>query len=370
MKTLVHKGHAYGCPCESEAWRELIQKKKACKCRGKKPAEQFKKFQKMLDHEIKEGEAVLRLKTDLKNKDPSVRDWWIARVVDNPDHPRAGTKSNVWPSYMFQSGIDDHEMGITFILRGQEHSQNQTKQEFLYNYFGWVYPHAVHFGRLKIGEMVLSTSLIKKGIEEGRYSGWDDIQLGTVRALRRRGFKAEALKKIIVDSGLTTSDANISTEKMGAYNKELILDDSIRVTYISDPVKLQIPSHDELEIVKDGKEIIFGRGMHEFFVSESEIKKTKGNVFRLREVYNVKIEQTEGLLLEGKFAGKLADGKTVVPWIHEMMDLELLMPDGKREVGAIEKQDLKKGEYLHLEKKGYCIIDSVDEARPKAWFCH
>jgi len=368
MKKLLEEGHAYVCKCKSEEWRKLTREKKACPHREIDSSEQLKEFGKMLSNELKEGEAVLRIKTDLENPDPSVRDWWLARIVDNPKHPRAGDKYKVWPSFMFQSAIDDHEMGVTFILRGQEHSQNQTKQEFLYKYFKWNYPHSVHFGRLKIGEMVLSTSKIKEGIEEGTYNDWDDIRLGTIKALRRRGFKKEALQKVIIDSGLTTSDANISMQKLGAYNKELIQDEAERTTYLMDPIKLQVSMQEELEVEKEGGKIKFERGLHEFFVSESEMKKV-GNVFRLREAYNVRVDKKEGLVLEGEFAGKKADGKEIIQWIKEMMDLELLLSNGSREVGAIEAKTLRKGQYLYLEKKGYCIIDSVN-GRPIAWFSH
>ena len=369
MRELIEQGRAYVCTCNSWAWRELTKEKRACPCREKPGSEHLASFEKMLSNKIREGQAVLRMKTDLNHPDPSVRDWWLARVVDKPDHPRVKGK-HVWPSYMFQSAIDDHEMGVTFILRGQEHSQNQTKQEYLYRYFDWKYPRAVHFGRLKIGSMVLSTSRIKEGIEAGDYNGWDDIRLGTVRALRRRGFKPGALLKIIIDSGLTTSDASISTQKLASYNRELIQEEAQRTTYITDPIKLQVAMQEGMQIMKDGKEINLPRGLHEFYVSEAEVKGVKEPVMRLRDAYNIKLESKEGLALEGTFAGKDAKGKPIVQWVSEMMDLELLMPNGSREVGAIETRKLKKGQYLYLEKKGYCVIDSVDEGRPKAWFCH
>ena len=78
--------------------------------------------------------------------------------------------------------------------------------------------------------MVLSKSRIREGIEKGEYASWDDIRLGTLRSLRRRGFKAGALQKILIDSGLTTSDANISFSKLSAYNREMIQQEAERTT--------------------------------------------------------------------------------------------------------------------------------------------
>ncbi|HLC92568.1 MAG TPA: glutamate--tRNA ligase [archaeon] len=370
MRKLIEMNKAYVCSCESGKWKEKIDAKKACPCREKDSKKQMELFEKMISHTLKEGEAVLRLKTDLKHPDPSVRDWWIARIVDKPEHPRATGKDHVWPSFMFESAIDDHEMGVTLILRGQEHAQNSTKQKFLYDYFGWEQPHAVHFGRLSLGDMVLSTSKIKAGIAAGEYEGWDDIRLGTLRALRRRGFRPAALQKILVDSGLTTSDANISMPKLAAYNRELIQDEAVRSTYLMDPVKLQVISHEEMEVEKDAMTFTLPRGMHEFLVSAKEVKETKSQVFRLRGAYNVKVENKDGFALEGKFAGKDMEGKQVISWINDMMDLELKLADGSREVGVIERMDLRRGMYLYLEKKGFCVVDSTDGPRPVAYFAH
>ena len=136
MRKLIEKDKAYVCKCASGDWKKLIDMNKACPCRGIGPGGTMAEFEKMVSHELKEGEAVLRMKTDLKHTDPSVRDWWIARIVDRPEHPRATGKDFVWPSFMFESAIDDHEMGVTLILRGQEHAQNSTKQKYLYDYLG------------------------------------------------------------------------------------------------------------------------------------------------------------------------------------------------------------------------------------------
>ncbi len=372
MRKLTEMGGAYVCTCKSEDWKKKIDAKKACPCRRNGPKKQTELLEKMISHEFKEGEAVLRVKTDLKHPDPSVRDWWAARIVDKPVHPRATGKDFVWPSFMFESAVDDYDMKVTLILRGQEHAQNSTKQKYLYDYFGWNQPHAIHFGRLSIGDMVLSKSKIREGVENGKYTGWDDIRLGTLRALRRRGIRPEALQHILIDSGLTSSDANVSIGKLASYNRDLIKEQAQRQTFITDTVKLSVLMAEEMEVEKDGATIELKGGVEEFFVSQGELKKIKEPVFRLRNAYNVRVEAgaKEGIMVEGKFAGKSAEGKAVLGWIKEPMNLEVLLADGSREVGAIESMNLRKGEYLYLEKKGYVIVDSVDGVRPVAWFTH
>lgn len=183
---LVEIEKAYVCTCESEKWRELTKNSKACPCRELSLEDQTAKWEKMLSHELKEGQAVLRIKTDLNDKDPSIRDWWLAKIVDNPDHPNPATKGvHVWPSYNLASAVDDHDFGVTLVMRGQEHAQNATKQKWLFDYFGWVYPHTITTGRIKLEGSLMSKSKIKAAIEAGELSGVDDPRVGTIQTLRR-----------------------------------------------------------------------------------------------------------------------------------------------------------------------------------------
>ncbi|PIN84687.1 MAG: hypothetical protein COV47_06290, partial [Candidatus Diapherotrites archaeon CG11_big_fil_rev_8_21_14_0_20_37_9] len=158
--------------------------------------------------------------------------------------------------------------------------------------------------------------------------------------------------------------------KLSAYNKEFIQDKARRETFIDDPIKLTVPSHEELEFEKEGKKFVFKRGLHEFYVSKKEMIISKGHVVRLRNAYNIKINLVDEFSCEGSFAGTDAKGKLIVPWIQEMADLELHFPDGTKKAGAIEKQELEKGQYLYFDKIGFFIVDSVSGKRPIAWFTH
>src|SRR3989338_6910506 len=136
---------------------------------------------------MKEGEAVARVKTDLKNKNPAVRDWPAFRIVDKSKHP-FDTKTRVWPLLNFASAIDDYEFGITHIIRGIDLGVSDDRQKYLYDYFKWKYPETIYTGKLYV-KGVKSTSETKKLIKEGKLEGWDDIRIGTLMALRRRGIR-------------------------------------------------------------------------------------------------------------------------------------------------------------------------------------
>ncbi len=242
---LIKMGKAYVCTCPPEKFRELRDKGIACPHRDEPVEAQLERWRKMLNGEYKEGEAVVRIKTDLNHPNPAVRDWPALRIIDNPNHPRTGNKYRVWPLYNFASAIDDHELGVTHIFRGQEHAENETRQRYVYEYFGWEYPVTVHHGRLSIEGVILSKSKTRKGIEEGKYLGWDDPRLGTIRALRRRGIRPEAIRELIIEVGLKRSDTTISWDNLAAINRRIVEPIANRYFFVADPIPMYIEGAQE-----------------------------------------------------------------------------------------------------------------------------
>src|SRR3989344_2559894 len=106
---LVQIGKAYVCTCNSEKWIEMKNQGEACKCRSLSIKENALRFAKLFN-EYAEGEAVLRLKTDIKDKNPAMRDFAIMRIVEHV-HPKTGKEQRVWPLMIFSVAIDDHELG-------------------------------------------------------------------------------------------------------------------------------------------------------------------------------------------------------------------------------------------------------------------
>jgi len=196
----------------------------------------------MIIGEYKEGEAVIRIKTDLTHPNPAVRDWPALRVIDAEKfpHPRVGSKYHVWPLYNFACGLDDHLMGVTHIIRGKEHLTNMVRQEYMYQHLGWRYPEAIHYGRLKIKGAYLSKSKIVQGVREGFYKGWDDPRLATFAALRKRGITPAAIKKLIVDVGPKTSDVVLSWENLYAYNRKILDPKVNRYFFVQNPIQLSV----------------------------------------------------------------------------------------------------------------------------------
>ncbi|MEM1649981.1 MAG: glutamate--tRNA ligase, partial [Sulfolobales archaeon] len=187
-RKIIERGGAYVDLLPGEEFRKLKIERKPSPYRDSDPYKNLELFDRMISGGFSEGEAVLRIKTDLSHPDPSVIDWIAFRIIDtdkNP-HPITGSRYVAWPTYNFAAAVDDHLMGVTHIFRGREHSQNTIKQMFLYNHMGWRYPVVISHGRIKLEGFILSKSKIKSLLERypGKFKGFSDPRFGTLASLR------------------------------------------------------------------------------------------------------------------------------------------------------------------------------------------
>jgi len=178
--------------------------------------------------DFKEGEAVLRFRTPekyggMKNKNPAMRDFPLARINETK-HPRQGKKYRVWPLMNLSVTIDDIEMELTHIIRAKEHMDNAKRQRMIFEILGKIYPWDTYLGRWHIEGLKLSASEITKGVEEGKYSGWNDPKLPTLQALAKKGYSPKAFHKMAEKRGLSEVDKKITKKEffilLDKYNKK------------------------------------------------------------------------------------------------------------------------------------------------------
>jgi len=347
----------------------------------------------MLDGTYKEGEAVVRIKTDLEHPNPAVRDWPALRII-NPErhpHPRVGSKYRVWPLYNFACGIDDHLMGVSHIIRGKEHLTNQKRQEYMYKHFGWTYPEAIHYGRLKIKGASLSKSVIVEGIRKGVFKDWDDPRLATFAALRRRGITPEAIRRMIIDVGPKTADVVLSWKNLYAHNRKIIDPIANRYFFVHDPTGLdvkniprsfsvRIPLHpDQPERGFRHFEIKPKEGKALLWVSSEDLKLfEEGEKIRLMELFNFQVEMVGKELIEAVFESKSYEearrlGAPLIHWIpmNTGIPCEVVMPDASVARGVAENacKRLRPDEAIQFERFGFVRVDRLDE-KLTVYFAH
>jgi len=394
VERLLKEEHAYVCTCRSETFKKLILAKKQCPCRDLSPEKQLKRWQKMLSGTYMEGEAVVRIKTDLMHSNPAVRDWPALRIINTEKHPhpRVGSKYHVWPLYNFACGVDDHLMGVTHIIRGKEHLTNQTRQEFMYRYFGWKYPEAIHYGRMKIAGASLSKSKIVQGIRDGIYKSWDDPRLATFAALRRRGIQPNAIKQLIIDVGPKTQEVTLSWENLYAHNRRIIEPKANRYFFTHDPRKLVVkhiskPLVTKIPLHPDYPERGFRQfniepknGVARFWVAKNDVEKMeKGSIIRFMEFFNIKIESLGESAVKAVFySQEYEEAKKakapLIHWIPVGVDLkcQVILPDASVAEGLVEEscRKVEADVIVQFERFGFVRIDSNTDGFIKAYYCH
>jgi len=357
-KKLVMGGFAYvaseGSACTPRDWKRSRIQGVPCPNRDADPSLNMELLDRMLSGHYGEGEAVLVIKTDLRHPDPSVRDWVALRIIDTEKHPhpRVGSRYHVWPTYNFSVSVDDHMMGVTHILRAQEHSVNTIKQSYVYKHMGWDQPEAIHFGRLKLVGMVLSKSKLRSlGIR------WDDPRLPTLAGLRNRGIQPEAVWEIMLQVGIKPSDATITMDNLFAENRRIIEPRANRYMAAIDPVKVIIrglegeavarlpmhPSYPERgyrEIRVDPVD-----GKLEVYISSSDAMKLgRGSVIRLMELMNIVILDKEDGVVRAEFHSPDLDeakriGAPIIQWVPatEAVRITIIRP---RDMELIREEGL------------------------------
>ena len=392
---LLKEGNAYVCTCEPRLFKESTIASRPCPCRDLPVEENLVRWERMLRGEYREGEAVVRVKTDLNHPNPAVRDWPALRVIDmeKSPHPRVGNKYRVWPLYNLACGVDDHLLGITHIIRGKEHLTNQVRQEYMYNHFGWKYPEAIHYGRLKITGAYLSKTKIVQGIREGLFTDWDDPRLATFAALRRRGITPQAIEKMIIAIGPKTQDVVLSWENLYAYNRKILDPVAERYFFVQDPIELTVEKIPQVFIVKlrmhpdrqEGKSRQYtispekDNGAAKFWVSRKDLDPSKnGCVVRLMELFNVKIENASiysavAIFTSGSYEEARQMKTQLIQWVPVGQDIpcQVVRPDATTSDGIAESfcKQLEPNVIVQFERYGFVRIDQAGE-RLRVYYAH
>ena len=375
-RQLIEKGKAYMCTCDGETFKELKDNCKPCPCRDNSVEENLKLWDKFDTMET--GDAVLRIKTDINHKNPAIRDWVAMRLVDEI-HPKLGNKYRIYPMMNFSVAIDDHLMGMTHVLRGKDHLANTEKQKYLYNHMGWDLPEFIHYGRLKMEDVALSTSKAMEGIENGTYSGWDDPRLGTLRAIARRGIDPRTIYNLITEIGVKMADSAISWKKIYGLNRNYLEPIANRYFFCENPqlIKINGYSDGEVEIKrllhadypKRGERVLpFGE---EVYLAKQDIS---DGILRLMDAVNVEIKDDEVNYHSTSFEEAREIKARIIQWVpaKSNVNVKIVMDDASIKTGLGESalSDLKVGDVVQFERVGFARLDEITDDELIFYYAH
>ena len=306
---LIKEGKAYVCDLSPEELSEyrgtLTEPGKNSPYRDRSVEENLDLFERMKNGEFEQGSRCLRAKIDMASPNMNMRDPVIYRI-QYLDHQRIGRSWNIYPSYDFSHPLDDCLEGVTHSICGPEFEDHRP----LYN---WVVENSglknhsrqIEYANLYIKGVILGKRFIKKLVNEGKVSGFDDPRLHTLRGLRRRGVLPESLIDFVNAAGISKSVSQIDPAMLDYFIRSTLNRVSRRVMAVLDPVKLVITNYQGAgeEVTLDDypqneestkRNYVFGK---ELYIERSDFEITPppkyhrlyvGNEVRLMGAYIVK----------------------------------------------------------------------------------
>ena len=346
--SLIKKGLAYVCELTPDQVRENrgdLTHPAVSPYRDRPMQESLELFTRMRAGEFPDGRMTLRAKIDLASGNFNMRDPVIYRINHCPHH-RQGTKWCIYPMYDFAHPIEDMIEGITHSLCSLEFEDHRP----LYN---WVVenvdidaaPRQIEFARLGINYTVMSKRKLRKLVEEGYVSGWDDPRMPTLCGLRRRGYTPASIRTFCDKIGVAKVPNTVEVALLEACLREDLNENARRAMAVLRPVKLTITNYPEEQqdifAVENNpakpeegtRDVTFSKHLWieaDDFMEEpvkGYFRLFPGNEVRLKSAYVIKctgcVKDADGHVVEvlaeydpASKGGNTADGRKVKSTIH------------------------------------------------------
>lgn len=245
---LIKKGLAYVCeltPEEFSKYRGDTSHPAISPYRDRPIEENLDLFERMRNGEFPEGKYTLRAKIDLTSGNFNMRDPVIYRIR-YIHHHRQGTKWCIFPMYDFAHPIQDALEGITHSLCSLEYEDHRPLYDWVVNNVSVpCKPRQIEFARLGINYTVMSKRKLRRLVEEGLVSGWDDPRMPTLCGLRRRGYTPTAIRSFTDRIGVAKVPSTIEYGFLESCLRDDLNKNAQRAMAVLRPIKLTITNYPE-----------------------------------------------------------------------------------------------------------------------------
>ena len=262
-------------------------------------------LERMKNGEFPEGSRVLRAKIDMAHPNLVMRDPVMYRIM-HASHHRTGDKWCIYPMYDWSHGQNDSMEGITHSLCSNEYIIHRPLYEWFLEQLGEFKTRQIEFSRLNLTYAMMSKRKLRKLVETGVVSGWDDPRLTTLRGLRRRGVTPESIRAFIAQVGETNNDSWVDMAQLEACIRDDLNRRSLRRMAVLHPLKLVIDNYpdgqsEEMSAINNPEDETAGSRKVPFskvvYIEQDDFRETPppkyhrlypGNEVRLRYAYLVK----------------------------------------------------------------------------------
>jgi len=218
-EALLASGKAYRCPLEGEA---LDAEREKCREVGhafRSPYREKESVEGAIRFRVPEGQTALKdhVQGDIV---------WENKEFDDLVLMRAdGT-----PTYMLAVVVDDHDMGVTHVVRGDDHLINAGRQQLIYEALGWDIPDWAHVPLIHGPDgKKLSKRHGALGVEAYRDMGYLPaglrnylVKLGWAFGDEEIFFTDGAIANVFTLDGINSSPARLDFDKMDFINAQHI----------------------------------------------------------------------------------------------------------------------------------------------------
>jgi glutamyl-tRNA synthetase len=377
-KELLRRGEVYFCNCEADKIKENRRAGIPCPHRQSTKEENQALWDDILDRKYAEGEIVCRLRIDMTHPNAVMRDPNIFRIIDYP-HPIQGDRYRLWPTYDFANALEDYHNGITHVLRSNEFATRGELQIYIRDLFGFSQPYIQEWSRFTIEGSPVSKRKIRPLIESGFIKGWDDIRLTTLPALRNRGIIPAAIREMTREVGLSIAQPVLDWSVLLGINRRLVDPVANRYFCVTEPFLVKIRGVNTKKAVIPLHPDFKDRGTRTILVKDRVLidgadaaKLKKGIIFRLKHLYNLRVDKVTTKGMDCSFAGDdLSQAALKIQWVSEnTIPVELRIPDvllrdGKPNPASLriihgkgerELENVEEGAIVQLERKGFGFI--------------
>jgi glutamyl-tRNA synthetase len=193
-RDLLARGHAYYCYCTPEELREM---REAAQTAGKPPRYDGRWRERDSSEAPAGVKPVIRLKAP-REGETEVEDLvqGTVRVANSELDDMILLRSDGTPTYLHAVVVDDHDMGVSHVIRGDDHLTNTFRQIQIFQACGWEFPRFAHI------PLIHGADGAKLSKRHGAVS---------VLEFREQGFLPEALCNYLLRLGWGHGDAEFLT---------------------------------------------------------------------------------------------------------------------------------------------------------------
>src|SRR5713101_2147568 len=254
---LVGAGKAYVDDLSGDQIREyrgtLTEPGRPSPYRDRSVEENLDLFRRMRAGEYPDGARVLRAKIDLAASNMKMRDPLLYRIR-HAEHHRTGDAWCIYPMYDWAHALEDAIEGVTHSICTLEFENNRELYDWVIDNtgvaerHGFTQPQQIEFARLNLDYTVLSKRKLLALVEDGCVSGWDDPRMPTIVALRRRGYRPDAIRAFADLVGVAKVNSTVDIEKLEFCVRDDLNWMAPRVMGVLRPLTVTITSWPEDEV--------------------------------------------------------------------------------------------------------------------------